>query len=307
VRGFRRGFMARHLLRHFCFLKTFVVYLQCMNKEDKVKLFINELNDIQDDKLREFATKIIEGADDYFFTVPASSSGKYHPDFAREVGGLVKHTRAVEFFAKTLAASFMRSQRDTDLLILAALAHDIKKQGDGRGHHTVALHPIYASNYLKACDAANPGLIDKEDLTKVCTAVESHMGPWGKESGLPVPSSEFDFLLQSADYIASRKEILDFDFRPTENAEPVKAEPVRTPVNEVTEPGDYVFTFGKHKGKTIREVEPTGYLDWMVGQADFFNKEAQDMAKKYLAESAPKKTVAPPQPVVALANDDLPF
>ena len=133
------------------------------------------------------------------------------------------------------------------------------------------------------------------------------MGKWGAKDGLPSPESEFDKCLQVADYIASRKEILDFNFRPTENVSIEKP-----PVNESTfdgNPADYVLNFGKHRGKTLREVEPTGYLDWMVGQEEFFNKEAQEMARKYLSQSkttqdAPKEK---PVPVTVSVDDDLPF
>ena len=70
-----------------------------MNQLDKIKLFYNELNSISDTNLREFATQLILHAPDYFFTIAATSSGKYHPEFARRVGGLVKHTKCVCFYA----------------------------------------------------------------------------------------------------------------------------------------------------------------------------------------------------------------
>ena len=66
----------------------------------RLKLFKNELNDIQDNNLRQFAIQLLTNAPDYFFTIPASSSGKNHPYFARENNGLVKHTRCVVFFAE---------------------------------------------------------------------------------------------------------------------------------------------------------------------------------------------------------------
>ena len=39
--------------------------------------------------------------------------------------------------------------------------------------------------------------------------------------------------------------------------------------------------FGKHKGKTLREVKPTGYLDWMLKQTDFANKDTQEIVRAY--------------------------
>ena len=66
-----------------------------MDNNMRLQLFANELNDIKDAKLQAFAVKLLTNAPDYFFTVPASSSGKYHPYFAREEGGLVKHNHLI--------------------------------------------------------------------------------------------------------------------------------------------------------------------------------------------------------------------
>ena len=70
-----------------------------MTRGEKISVFINELNYIKDDNLNAFAKELIANAEDYFFTVPASSSGKYHPQFSLGVGGLVRHTRCVAYFA----------------------------------------------------------------------------------------------------------------------------------------------------------------------------------------------------------------
>ena len=119
-----------------------------ISREDRLKMFANEIGDIYDKDLKELATELIANADDYFFTVPASSSGKYHPPFDLGCGGLVRHTRCVAFMAMSIAESQCMSTMDRDSLIVAAIAHDIKKQGNGNGNHTVFEHPIYAKNYV---------------------------------------------------------------------------------------------------------------------------------------------------------------
>ena len=281
-----------------------------MKKEDKVLRFVNELNDIRDEKVRAFATKMIEEADDYFFVVPASSSGKYHPTFDLGEGGLVRHTRCVVYYSECISESYDFDNRTRDMLIVSALAHDIKKQGDGLGKHTVKEHPLLAASYMDKIAEMVPDAFTPDELEIMKGAVRSHMGKWGREDGLPVPSTEFEKCLQVADYIASRKEILNFSFRPVNIPESPKA-PVPRPAPQVNEsvstgdPAKYVLGFGKHKGKTLEEIEPTGYLDWMVKQEEFFNKEAQDMARKYLDM---KKNPVQPAPVIpAPAVDDLPF
>lgn len=287
-----------------------------ITKEDRLKMFANEIGYIADENLKKFAEKVIEGADDYFFTVPASSSGKYHPQFSLGESGLVRHTRVVAFFAKCIGESMMFNQHDIDLLVIAAIAHDIKKQGDNTNGHTVANHPEFAKNYILVLSTENDNLISMADAKKIAAAVYSHMGKWGHENdNMPLPETEFDKALQAADYLASRKEILDFDFKPTE---PVKIEPIHTSfapsINYDGDPKDYVLGFGKYKGQTLEQVAKTGYIDWMIKQVDFFNKEAQEMGKRYLdslknpqpKQNSDKKSVIEDSHQ-SEAIDDLPF
>lgn len=262
-----------------------------IQKEDRIKLFINELNDITEEKVRKFAEILIENADDYFFEIAASTTGKYHPQFDLGNGGLVRHTRCVAFMAECEAKSRMFSEHDTNLLIVSALAHDIKKLGDGSGKYTVGDHPKWAYDYIMSTFEENKGLITKKDATTMANAVLSHMGQWGEKDGMPLPKTELEKALQAADYIASRKEILDFDFRPTDNVKGFgeKSEQ-KEPVNIVSH-CDYVFTFGKNLGKTIKEVYEaekdnlqSGYLMWIVKKEDFNMTEARFNTMAYFLE-----------------------
>ena len=88
-----------------------------MNTNERLTMFANELNDIQDNNLRHFAIQLLINAPDYFFTIPASSSGKNHPYFAREIGGLVKHTRCVIFYTECYANSFNFDSHTKDIAL----------------------------------------------------------------------------------------------------------------------------------------------------------------------------------------------
>ena len=57
----------------------------------------------------------------------------------------------------------------------------------------------------------------------------------------------------------------------------------KKPITEMSlfELENYEMPFGKHRGKTLREVKPTGYLDWILKQTDFANKETQDIIRVY--------------------------
>lgn len=193
-----------------------------MNRQDKIAIFNNEINDIVDDGLRKLATEIIASADNYFFTIPASSTGKNHPKFSLGEGGLVRHTKCVAYMVKCLCESFDVDEYKRDMLIVAALAHDIKKQGDcpdGVGH-TVHEHPLLAARYVCEVYFVSSITILNGVVSIIADTISSHMGKWGADpqfigdkKPLPMPKSNFEKILQAADYIASRREILDFDFK----------------------------------------------------------------------------------------------
>lgn len=193
-----------------------------MNKEDKIALFAKEINAIKDDDLKKLATAIIFNADDYFFTIPASSTGKNHPPFSLGEGGLVRHTKCVVYMVNCLCESFNIDEYKRDMLIVAALAHDIKKQGNtpnGLGY-TVHEHPLLAARYVCEVYFASDITVLNGVVGIIADLISSHMGKWGSDpkfigdkKPLPMPESDCAKILQAADYIASRREILDFDFK----------------------------------------------------------------------------------------------
>ena len=60
---------------------------------NKVEVFENELVYIENEDIRDSLRTMIEKIPDYFFTIPAASTGKYHPQYAQGDGGLVRHTK----------------------------------------------------------------------------------------------------------------------------------------------------------------------------------------------------------------------
>lgn len=279
-----------------------------MDKIEKIKLFANELNDINSEKLRLFAEELIANADDYFFQIAASTTGKYHPQFDLGDGGLVRHTRCVEFFAKCEAESRMFTEHETDLLIVSALAHDIKKLGNNGSKYTVGDHPTVAAEYVRDMAVNNPNLINDDDMNIIMGCVRSHMGQWGTKDKQPLPKTDLEKALQAADYIASRKEILDFNFRPVDVVEkPVATE--NSAPQENVDLGNYIVLFGKNKNKTLNEIKADGtdYLEWVAKQEDFFNKEAQTIIRKFLAQGKEPKVESTITSNSGNNFDELPF
>ena len=88
------------------------------------------------------------GIPDYFFDVGASSTGKYHPQYALGDLGLARHTVALCRFMNHMFAIEQTqnkfNSRERDLLRLAGIMHDSRKSGeaDSKSKFTVFNHPL---------------------------------------------------------------------------------------------------------------------------------------------------------------------
>lgn len=189
-----------------------------MSEEEKINTFKKEFLYIEDEKLRNDAKYLIGHLPDYFFEVDASSTGKYHPKYAQEKGGLTRHVKSACKFAYELLSNPIigkpYSQRDKDLIIIALLIHDGIKYGKEKEKYTRFDHPLLASEYIKENkDKLN---MEDEDILKVSASVASHMGPWNTNSYsdivLPIPRAPMEKFVHMCDYLASRRFInLEFD------------------------------------------------------------------------------------------------
>lgn len=178
----------------------------------KDKVFIDELKWIQSDELRAFAAAVVQKLPDYFFDVPASSTGKYHSSSCLGPGGLVRHTKA----ALILANDFFRmdiypfSQEQKDCILIALLFHDGWKHGDvTRSKYTSFDHPLVAVKHIEEfyTDPTIPTITNSQkDL--IASAMSSHMGKWNTNTHssviLPIPESAVQKFVHFCDYCASR-------------------------------------------------------------------------------------------------------
>ena len=154
---------------------------------------------------------------DYFFQVPASSTGKYHPDFSLGEGGLLRHTKAAvriahELFNDSSLNNFTNDEKD--LIIFSVVLHDGLKSGKTKSEYTLFEHPILMSNYIK--ENKNELELTNEELDLVCRCIETHMGPWTRnykdEEVLSPPKDKYQRFVHMCDYLASRKFLnINFD------------------------------------------------------------------------------------------------
>lgn len=170
-----------------------------------IKLFEREINLITDENLRYAVMSYLDDeVPDYFWEEGASSSGKYHPKFSQNTGGLVRHTKAVVMFAEELLRMSPYdnlSDEHKDYVIAACILHDTKKYGVvGYNKREYKNHAINASIAFKGfCEQ----VLDYVPSELMLHAIAAHMGQWSTNPN-DCPITMIDNCVHLADYIASR-------------------------------------------------------------------------------------------------------
>jgi len=160
-------------------------------KVDLKSLLYSRINQlIQSKEMQEFVKVALDNAPDYFWTLKASTSGKYHHGetlvehvlYALEYG--VAHLRILQWYW---------DKETKDLYFAALFLHDLYRCGiqdreamDEDGFlRTDSLHPIYAAAELSRLEI--PSKSKGDDPFRAYTfswfkrfqkAVAGHLGPW---------------------------------------------------------------------------------------------------------------------------------
>jgi hypothetical protein len=170
---------------------------------------------IKEPSLKKFALFCNRYIPDYFFSVAASSTGKYHPVFALGEGGLVRHTKVAVKIAEELL--ILDQNKDisglSDEMYFALIFHDILKHGYPYHNHTVKDHPQWAAAFLNECYRRFLVSDDMKNYNKsrhtsigmhvdiINKCILSHMGQWWK----PEPITVAQNFVHMCDYLASRR------------------------------------------------------------------------------------------------------
>ena len=169
-----------------------------------IRFFQRELELIKDPDLQMAVKSYMEeDTPDYFWTDGASASGKYHPVFSHNEGGLVRHTKAVVMFAEELLRmntyAYMRDEYK-DYVIAACILHDTCKYG---------MYEYDKSEYKNHAANAADRFAEwcyEEDYRPhylLLQAMRSHMGQWSTDKE-DRPFTSVDRCVHMADYMASR-------------------------------------------------------------------------------------------------------
>ena len=207
-----------------------------MTTKERISLFINELSLIKSSTIRQIVAEQLAEAPEYFFHVPASATGKYHPSYALGEGGLVRHTKAAVQIAEDLFRAgaaewytvydggnlYLSPPEFQDAAYAALILHDTYKLGtndsatdnDGNPKHTAHNHPLIATERLwSLIGRTSVQFTDDERrvLNQAACAIASHMGKWTlsahSSTVLPLPDTWLEHFVHLCDYLASRKNI----------------------------------------------------------------------------------------------------
>ncbi len=182
--------------------------------EEKEEMFLDELSYIKDDNYQEALLNIINMLPEYWFHEPASSTGKYHPEYALGEGGLLRHSKAAMRIGFELlenpAIGNKYTDREKDLMLMSLLVHDGLKLGLPQEKYTRFDHPILMGKFI--IDKREEIGLSEEDANFMNDVIKTHMGVWTKDYNgneiLEPPKTKYQNFVHMCDFLASRKSIL---------------------------------------------------------------------------------------------------
>ena len=181
---------------------------------DREELFLDELGYIKDESYSDALLNIINMLPEYWLEEPASSTGKYHPEYALGKGGLLRHSKAAMRIGYELlnnpCIGDKYTDREKDLILMSLLVHDGLKLGLPQEKYTRFDHPILMGKFI--LDHMDEIGLNEEDATFMNDVIKTHMGPWttdydGNEV-LEKPKTKYQNFVHMCDFLASRKCLL---------------------------------------------------------------------------------------------------
>lgn len=181
---------------------------------DKVLKLKTEIEYIKNNRIKNACIEMVKLLPDYFFEVPAASTGKYHPAYAAGEGGLLRHTKGAVRIAVEILSDPSTGDKYTDdekdMMIMALILHDGLKSGMPKEKYTRFDHPLLMADYIM--DNEEVLGLEVEEIEFICDAIKTHMGVWTTDyNGVEVlekPKTKYQNFVHLCDFLASRKCIL---------------------------------------------------------------------------------------------------
>lgn len=169
----------------------------------------NEVALIKDPIIKEWTTRTLANAPEYFWRAMASSTGKYHPACTCKVGGLVVHVKRAIYIADRLCTGYGITGVDRDIVLAATVLHDIAKVPSPKEDPTSTYekyenHPLNAEKYFAPMDDMYG------HLAYINRCIRNHMGLWTPVSARK-PIKEYslmELVVYTADYLSATKDLV---------------------------------------------------------------------------------------------------
>lgn len=182
------------------------------------EVFAQELQMIKNQEIRDFVVDVMDTmVPNYFWTCPASTSGKYHPQISLGEGGLIRHTKLAVWWGWELMRMDDWDQDTHDAVTAALLLHDLKKNGDSlvNGRPTVKncvnIHGMELAKEIRI-RMFPPGTSVSPLVNMILDGIAYHMGRWTCPNWKHSPPESRDWrdnqireTVHMADYCASRR------------------------------------------------------------------------------------------------------
>lgn len=232
---------------------------------EKKAVFKELLDKFETEEMRLYCEDMIEQIPDYFFTMPSSTSGKFHNATQCKPHGQVYHVIMFGSIMNYLLAlkcnrEKFKSPVQRDAMRCVPIFHDAIKCGWDGSQYTVHEHPMLAGAWVRETHVEHD--IDDSIKERIARMCERHSGEWttNKRSTvvLPEPENEMEILVHECDILSSRP---DIDMQLSEYLKSVLGEEPE----DLPSLDNYVIPFGKkHKGELLVQVakDDPEYIAW---------------------------------------------
>ena len=233
---------------------------------DKVKVFKGLLNKFETDEIRDYCADMIKEIPDYIFTIPSSTSLKFHNKTQCQSHGQIFHILMfAEVMNYVLGLEYVKektNERQRDCLRCTPIFHDAIKCGLNGSQDTVHEHPMLAGEWVRNTSVEHN--VDTDTKAYIARLCESHSGEWTStkrsKTVLPKPENDEQFFVHMCDYLASRSNL---DMTYSDDVLAVLNN-VEIPKQELPDINTYVLNFGKHSGEKLVDVAQSdpSYISW---------------------------------------------
>lgn len=261
-----------------------------MTEEMKVAVFQPYLDKFETEEMKLYCTDMIKLIPDYIFTMPSSTTGKFHNATQCQQHGQIYHILMfAEIMNYRLALKCnqekFKSPTQRDAMRCVPIFHDAVKCGWDGSAYTVHEHPMLAGQWVRETKVEHD--IDDKIKDVIACMCERHSGEWttNKRSKvvLPEPENAMEVFCHECDILSSRNNI---DMAPPEYLSDIFKD-VEVPTVEFDP--ETTFTFGKYKGEKMLDVYDShpDYVDWCLKEIHKTDiQQTLKAMKKYLEKDS---------------------